>query len=271
MMTREQVVSRVRALKAFGLKVKRRPIPRQMMPRTLEMEYGKALVPFLENAWRLVEQEVLPLAKRELARFDEDWNTLLDALNARFFTSLSVRALEDAARRFAGRTSQWNRDQLRRQVVAGLGVELPLNDTRLGPLIDAFLQENVALVKSIPNRFLDDVERQVTVAVRQGLRYEVLAAQLKDRFGVAQREAEKIARDQVGKFYADVNQVRQEDLGVTAYVWRTMNDNRTRPEHQRREGQRFTWKSPPPGGHPGRAVLCRCYAEPDLSAFLGAA
>lgn len=64
--------------------------------------------------------------------------------------------------------------------------------------------------------------------------------------------------------------------GVTKYVWRTMKDVRVvgnpvglypvgSPEHEdhfSREGQVFSWDSPPSDGHPGQAHGCRCQASP---------
>ncbi|TXH57102.1 MAG: hypothetical protein E6Q97_05015 [Desulfurellales bacterium] len=38
-----------------------------------------------------------------------------------------------------------------------------------------------------------------------------------------------------------------------------------REEHEDREGESYTWTDPPEDGHPGEAVNCRCYAEPDFS------
>lgn len=271
MMTRAHITARIQVRKAFGLSVARTKMPRQLPPTLVSVEYAKALLPFLQVAWALVEREVLPLAQQELSRRDADWNTLLDRLSERFFGQLSTAELSEVIRRFASRTSAWNKDQLYKQIQAGLGVELPFFEPGFSKMVEDFLAENLALVKSIPNRFLDEVEAEVVRAVKEGRRYEDLATTLRDRFGIAERRAEVLARDQVGKFYADVNQVRQEELGLTHYRWRTMNDGRVRDQHQKREGKRFSWKTPPAGGHPGEAPLCRCYAEPDLSPFLEAA
>lgn len=46
------------------------------------------------------------------------------------------------------------------------------------------------------------------------------------------------------------------------YIWRTVKDDRVRPEHAAREGQIFSWTDPPDDGHPGEAFGCRCWAEP---------
>ncbi len=48
----------------------------------------------------------------------------------------------------------------------------------------------------------------------------------------------------------------------THYIWRTRKDNKVRSSHSDREGKIFSWKNPPPGGHPGEAFGCRCWPEP---------
>lgn len=49
--------------------------------------------------------------------------------------------------------------------------------------------------------------------------------------------------------------------GREAYRWRTMRDERVRPEHRVREGRVFRWDADPPDGAPGIPFGCRCYAE----------
>ncbi len=45
------------------------------------------------------------------------------------------------------------------------------------------------------------------------------------------------------------------------YVWRTQGDGKVRESHAARDGEVFSWESPPDGGHPGEAPNCRCWAE----------
>jgi len=59
-----------------------------------------------------------------------------------------------------------------------------------------------------------------------------------------------------------VNQLRQEDLGIEAYIWRSQDDAKVRDNHAEYDDRVFRWDSPPDGGHPGQAHNCRCWAEP---------
>lgn len=59
-----------------------------------------------------------------------------------------------------------------------------------------------------------------------------------------------------------INQLRQEDLGIERYIWRSQDDAKVRDSHAEYDDQVFRWDDPPAGGHPGEAHNCRCYAEP---------
>lgn len=59
-----------------------------------------------------------------------------------------------------------------------------------------------------------------------------------------------------------INQLRQEDLGIEGYIWRSQDDAKVRDSHAEYDDQVFRWDDPPAGGHPGEAHNCRCFAEP---------
>jgi SPP1 gp7 family putative phage head morphogenesis protein len=59
-----------------------------------------------------------------------------------------------------------------------------------------------------------------------------------------------------------INQLRQQDLGIERYIWRSQDDAKVRDSHAEYDDQVFRWDEPPAGGHPGQAHNCRCYAEP---------
>jgi SPP1 gp7 family putative phage head morphogenesis protein len=95
-----------------------------------------------------------------------------------------------------------------------------------------------------------------------------MAEEIGRRFEVSESRAALIARDQVGKFYGALNAARQQDVGITHFLWRTANDERVRPEHIELNGERFAWSKPPAEGMPGQPINCRCYADPDVGALL---
>jgi SPP1 gp7 family putative phage head morphogenesis protein len=59
-----------------------------------------------------------------------------------------------------------------------------------------------------------------------------------------------------------INQLRQQDLGIERYIWRSQDDAKVRDSHAEYDDRVFRWDEPPAGGHPGQAHNCRCHAEP---------
>ncbi len=273
-----RTIAFVRARKAQGHTRRRRRMPRQIPPTAIALEYSKAIERIVDRAWEVIERRAFPLipaalqetaARKRVDASALEINELFDEIGALFFDSLNVRTLESAIDLFGRRTSAFQRAQLTKQIVAHLGVDIFIGEPHLVQMLAAFASENVALIKSVPSRLFDDIEKRVTAAVRTGARWETLADELRERLGVAKSDARRIARDQVGKLYSELNEVRQRELGVTGYIWRTSNDNRVRDSHEVREGKSFSWSDPPAGGHPGSEILCRCYAEPDLNGLMG--
>jgi len=99
-------------------------------------------------------------------------------------------------------------------------------------------------------------------------------------FNTARKRSRLIARDQIGKLNGKLIEKRQTQLGIDSYIWRTSLDERVRgnpsgrypnavPSHYGREGKVYKWDTPPEGGHPGEAILCRCTAEPYIEGVTG--
>lgn len=59
-----------------------------------------------------------------------------------------------------------------------------------------------------------------------------------------------------------INQLRQQDLGIERYIWRSRDDDKVHDSHAEYDDHVFRWDEPPAGGHPGQAYNCRCFAEP---------
>lgn len=55
----------------------------------------------------------------------------------------------------------------------------------------------------------------------------------------------------VRAFAGLINQLRQEDLGIEQYTWRSQDDSKVRASHVAYDDRRFRWDDPPEGGHPG--------------------
>lgn len=279
---REFTIAHIRARRAIGTASKRRRVPRQAAPDAIRLEYYKAIRAFLARAHAAVTRELIPALPaiiRETieARGDSTlWRAdasrkvtdLIRKIAASVAGDVGDRELESLASKFGERTSEFQRAQLNRQVRAALGVDIFKADPALRPRIADFARENVSLIKSISSDYFAKVEQVTIRGARQGIRHEELVKQIEERFSVTESRAKLIARDQIGKLYGEINEARQQSLGIDGFTWRTSGDLRVRDEHAEREGESYGWEELPPDERPGQPINCRCYAEPDFSRLL---
>ena len=152
------------------------------------------------------------LAKRWIARFDEMAPKIAEAyLQGAFKAS-------DSAFRQALKEAGW------------------AVDFKMTPAVrDAFnasLEENVGLIRSIPEKYLQQVEGTVMRSYSAGRDLATMVKELKQLYPAASHRAELIARDQSNKANAVVNRARQMELGITEAIWMHSHAGKTpRPDH----------------------------------------
>jgi SPP1 gp7 family putative phage head morphogenesis protein len=151
------------------------------------------------------------------------------------------------------------------RVFESLGVNPIEPGSALDRARDQWIEDNAALISSQPTEVSERIGRIVREMVPAGARWETIARRLEDEHGIAQRRAALIARDQVGKYNGDCNRLQQRAAGFTHYEWIGVMDNRERPTHVALQHSIWSWDYPPPVGHPGEPIQCRCSAVPVTS------
>jgi len=254
--------------------LRKRP-PRWQYPESVAREYTRALVDRVKALEISVMRQLVSRipgwsAEQERNTRIDDWIDDLDALMAalRIDADRVFNEPEQLALRYGEMTAAFNFRQFARMVNSVFGVNPIAYEPWLAPQMKIFVSENTALIKSIPQRFLDDVEGTIQRGIAAGTPTREITKELAKRFNVAENRAALIAEDQIGKFNGNLSEARQTNMGVTDYIWRTSEDEKVRHTHRERNGKRFSWKKPPPDGHPGEPVRCRCYAEPVLNDLL---
>ena len=154
---------------------------------------------------------------------------------------------------------------------AAVGVDVK---TFLEPLgegaLEGFVQRNVNLIVTVPERYFARLQGDTENAFLTGRHPNDLARDLEERYEMSQRDAMRIARDQTGKLYNQVNRERQQQLGVTEFIWRTSGTNLVCDDCGSMEGERCSYENPPDIGLPGEShIMCMCYEEPVLDDLLG--
>lgn len=242
--------------------------------RANELWYRSRLMTIVETVIHMVERSGLLQTLRPYVIVDtavaldiggrKTVSSILDRLRT------SASGLKDQADNLAALAVRQNLhgvdERLIKAVRQSLGINVGgilSNSFELNSAMQRALLENVDLITSIPEQYLDRVRDIVEGNLTQGLRWESLVEEIEHAGEVTKTRAKIIARDQTSKMNGAFNQARQQSLGIDRYEWQTSGDERVRDTHDANDGKIFRWDDPPAEtGHPGEDILCRCTAIP---------
>lgn len=207
---------------------------------------------YIADAWPENIQRIIDILLAQ-------WNSpLFDALARRVATQFVTSSLAFADRQ--------NKRSFGIEVFNG-------NSTQLNNYMNAAIQQNVNLIKSIPQKYLNDVANTVQTGMRNGVLPRFIAEGLEEKFGISSRHAKFIARDQAAKVNGEISKQRQIDAGGEYFLWVDSHDSRVR--HRHREIAEadvgfgkgiYLWRDLPKSSdgapiQPGSDYQCRCVAR----------
>lgn len=161
--------------------------------------------------------------------------------------------------------SKRHTERFSKDVQAAFGIDLRavVRQEDLGGYLDDAAARNTSLIKSLSQDTVKRIEQAVLAAKLDGRSARDLRKELQKQFGIVSRRADLIAQDQMAKLTADLNERRQQQVGVKEYDWLTSHDERVRPLHKSLDGTRYQWGKPTgaeDGLPPGKPIRCRCVA-----------
>lgn len=125
------------------------------------------------------------------------------------------------------------------------------------------------------NKYIKDWSAKNILSLREdiqqhtldGRRAESYAKIIQQNYGVSQRKAEFLARQETSNLMAKFRESRYGEIGVRKYRWSTSHDERVRSDHKHLNGKVFSFDSPPVSNlktgarnNPGEDFGCRCVA-----------
>lgn len=253
-------------------------------PVGVQARYDAKLQAAIAKMVRETEREIRKLFTSETAKASHvatdasiasQARILLNALERKF-----SKAFGDVARpwseEFVAQTARASAVDLKASFAAlGQRAAISASVLRGGPVGDiakASITENVGLIKSIPQQYLDGIRVKVTSAITSGNGLADIVPHLTNEAGVAERRAKNIALDQTRKTYNTINKGRMQNAGVETYEWiHSGGGQKPRPHHEEMSGNVYRFDDPPvieprtgERGIPGQAINCRCTMRPIL-------
>jgi len=266
---------------------RKRPIPPARQPSAPRVAYLRGILQMVDEMHARVRQDLVPalrpIIEAHNALRPDAIELRIDATGSRTAAEIErirkdlervipVRRIALLAEQNALRVAEHSRKELNRQVRTVASIDVHADPTVLAEHVEAFVEDNVRLVKSLLTGELDDLKGIVLRGARAGLRYEDIADEIVEKFGATKRRAALIARDQVTTLNAELTRIRQQQVGIEQYTWSTVKDERVRKSHRALEGTTQRWDAPPTvdgePAHPGQPINCRCQAIPDVDAVL---
>lgn len=216
---------------------------------------------------KAVAEEVVPEVSRLKPEYTADadimdgWVDVIKAAFQRVVQRFTGGLFEAQATRIARSTVSMaeaaTTGEFLRSVNRAVGVDLEsiIERNGLQEYIEASVFENVNLITSVKQQYLDRVESIVMNGMRSGLGVTAIGRQLQEQTGVARRRANFIARDQVAKLNNDVAKRRMQQSGIKHFKWLTSKD------------QRVTGN--PSGKYPKAHIKCYDIAKRDIGFGVG--
>lgn len=236
-----------------------------------EKAYHRALRSMLDGMAAEVRESILPRYGAELnsragrrpftADVEGIWFSRLEVL-----VFALQRIASDTVKRILGLEAKRHDADFMAAAKRALGVDLTavVREEDLEDYLRMAAERNASLIKSLSDDMVKRVQQATYDAYLNGRPVTALRKQLQEQFGIGDRRARLIARDQTAKLNSDLNRIRQEQAGVTSYTWMTSHDERVRERHRKLDGKVYKWGEPTgaeEGLPPGKPIQCRCIAR----------
>jgi uncharacterized protein with gpF-like domain len=219
----------------------------------------------------------------------------LEAVKKNYDFQLETTA-EQIAENWVGKVNRYNKEKFMSHMRKVLGIDIgAIVDEAMKDELEIMVMENANYIKSIPNYLVGHVADRV-VQHFKGIpmpENRTLRQQIKEEFKVSDGRAKVLARDQTSKMNTSISAIRQVNLGIECYVWKTVEDERVvgkpggvypkttklHKNHYIMQGLLCKWADPNvysddkgatwkprtaqmPHNHPGDDIMCRCRPAP---------
>lgn len=152
-----------------------------------------------------------------------------------------------------------------------VAVQVKFTPDQMQRVAKEYTQNMQLYIQEFTEKEITDLRQKVMINLGNGFRYEGMVKDIQDSYGVSERKAKFLARQETSLLTTKIKQVRYQDAGVNKYKWRCVTgtpQHPVRPMHKELDGTNHTWDNPPTVDkngsrkHPGQDYGCRCVAIP---------
>jgi uncharacterized protein with gpF-like domain len=260
-------------------------------PKSIENEARRTL----KNITKPIQLELEYIIDNMRDKSAREVGKELEAVKKNYDFQLETTA-EQIAENWVGKVNRYNKEKFMSHMRKALGIDIgAIVDEAMKDELDIMVMENANYIKSIPNYLVGHVADRV-VQHFKGIpmpENRTLRQQIKEEFKVSDGRAKVLARDQTSKMNTSISAIRQVNLGIDCYIWKTVEDERVvgkpggiypkttklHKNHYIMQGLLCKWADPNvysddkgvtwkprtaqmPHNHPGDDIMCRCRPAP---------
>ena len=260
-------------------------------PKRVEMDARRTLKEVNEPIQLEIEDIINQMRDKDPRQVGEE----LDRVRKNYDFCLSIIA-DDIASKWVQGVNLYNKTEMMKILRQALGIDIgTIVDEAIQKDLEVLIMENASYIKSIPDYLIGNVAKRVMEHFKGEPMPEnrTLRQQIREEFKVSDQRAKVLARDQTAKMNTSLTKIRQEELGIEWYIWKTVEDERVvgRPggkypkgtklhkNHWIMQGKICQWADPNvysddggktwkqrteemPHNAPGQDIQCRCRAAP---------
>ena len=243
--------------------------------RDLVKRMNESLYSGLRSVYRQIEPQVvgdgaLGDVQTRIRRLMEEWEKQFGSQADEIAEWFATKSQDYVTRNLQSQMRKSNLTQV------GFDLKFAYHSQKEKDVFKAIVAENVNLIKSIASQHLTQVEGIVLRGIETGHDLSKVSESLEKSFGVTERRAQMIARDQTNKATSNLSRSRLMSYGVTKGRWMHTSSGKTyRDSHVEMDGEIYDIEQgcydPGYGDYiqPAELVNCHCVCIPVIDAGKG--
>lgn len=178
-----------------------------------------------------VDEALVPVLRRNYTADSYLIDILKEAIRQaaeNFQGQIFQRQAERLSQRVVSRAESDSTEAFVEQINRAIGIDMTalMVNENLVDYVDASIESNVALIKSLSSDYFEDIQMQVYDGILRGDSLTTIVRNLQHVTGATYNRAHLIARDQTAKIQSDITSARQQNAGIDRFRWSTSQDVR---------------------------------------------
>ena len=230
--------------------LKRKIITPVKANQNLSAEYTRELLKLARMMTEAIKAEVISALEAHEDDYVADsipstFASIFERLNKKFTGVVSGGFAEKTAMQAIIKLAKKNKEMFSNNVerMTGVNPNNIIQSEGLEDFIKINIQKNTALIKTLPQQYISQVQTIVSNGVSTGVRASVIAKQINGAVGSANQKLYKriktIANNEIQTINAQLTLKRSQNLGITKGIYRTSHDEAVRECHRELDGKEF--------------------------------